>query len=109
MHELGIAQEIIEIVCDRAEGAAVKRIVVHVGKLSAVLPDALRFCFPLCAEGTLAAGAELEIVEPLGLARCRWCQSHVELDRPWGQCGCGSTDLEWLSGDELRIHSMEIA
>ena len=109
MHELGITQEIVEIVCGHARGAQVKRIVLEIGMLSAVLPDAIRFCFPLCAEGTAAEGAELEIVEPPGLARCRSCGSQVKLDLPFGQCGCGSTDLELLSGEELKIQEMEVA
>ena len=33
----------------------------------------------------------------------------VELDRPFGRCGCGSSDLEWLSGDELRVRELEVA
>ena len=109
MHELGIAQEIVEIACARAKEARVKRIVVQIGKLSAVLPDAVRFCFDLCTEGTVASGAELEIIEPAGVARCRVCAEEVQLNRPFGQCGCGSTDLEWLSGDELKIQEVEIA
>jgi len=109
MHELGIAQEIVEIVCAQAGGARVKRIVLQIGKLSAVLPEAVRFCFDLCTEGTIAEGAELEIVEPAGVARCRMCNGEVMLDRPFGQCGCGSTDLEWLSGEELKIQTVEVA
>jgi hydrogenase nickel incorporation protein HypA/HybF len=109
MHELGIAQEIVEIACAQAPGAPVRRIVVQIGKLSAVLPDAVRFCFDLCTEGTSAAGAALEILEPAGVARCRGCGDEVLLERPFGQCGCGCTDLDWLSGDELRIQTVEVA
>ncbi|HZL88309.1 MAG TPA: hydrogenase maturation nickel metallochaperone HypA [Pirellulaceae bacterium] len=109
MHELGIAQEIVDIACSQAHGARVKRIVVQIGKLSAVLPDAVRFCFDLCTEDTPAAGAALEIIEPAGVARCRDCGDKVLLERPYGECGCGCTDLEWLSGDELRIQTVEIA
>jgi hydrogenase nickel incorporation protein HypA/HybF len=109
MHELGITQEIVEIACGRAGRAKVRRIVLEIGKLSAVLPDAVRFCFELCAEGTSAEGAELEIIEPPGLARCRLCGCQVSLDRPFGQCRCGSTDLEWLSGEELKIKELEVA
>ena len=36
-----------------------------------ILPDAIRFCFDLCSEGTVAEGAELEIIETPGPARCR--------------------------------------
>jgi hydrogenase nickel incorporation protein HypA/HybF len=106
---LGIAQEIVEIACARAQGARVTRIVVQIGKLSAVLPEAVRFCFDLCTEGTSAEGAALEIIEPAGVARCRACGDEVMLDRPFGQCSCSSTDLEWLSGEELRIQEMEVA
>src|SRR5262245_56721718 len=109
MHELGIAQEVGEIACAQAKGARVKRIVLQIGKLSAVLPDAVRFCFDLCTEGTAAAGADLEIIEPAGLARCRICSGQVLLDRPFGQTDCGSTDLEWLSGKELKIQMVEVA
>jgi len=108
MHELGIAQEIVEIACTQARGARVTRIVVQIGKLSAVLPDAVRFCFDLCTEGTTAAGASLEILEPEGVARCCECGGRVLLERPFGQCHCGSSDLEWLSGDELKIQAVEV-
>ena len=109
MHELGITQEIVEIACSHAQARQVKRIVLQIGKLSAVLPEAVRFCFELCAAGTAAEGAELEIEEPPGIARCRSCAAQVTLDRPFGQCGCGSSDLEWLSGEQLIIQAVEVA
>lgn len=109
MHELGITQQIVEIVLERAGEARVTRVVVEIGKLSAILPDAVRFCFELCCEGTPLSGAVLEIVEPPGRARCRACGGEVELERPFGRCGCGSSDLDWLSGMDLRIREMEVA
>ena len=108
MHELGITQEIVAIACERAAGARVRRIVVEIGKLSAVLPDAVRFCFELCSADTPAEGAELVIVEPPGLARCRACAAQVTLEGPLGQCGCGSADLEWLSGEQLCVTELEV-
>lgn len=108
MHELGITQEIIEIAEAKAEGAKVRKLVIEIGKLSAVLPDAVRFCFEVIREGTALAEAELEILEPPGRARCRQCGNEVILERPFGRCTCGGTDLEWLSGEELRIKEMEV-
>ena len=86
MHELGITQEIIDIAAAKAAGALVRRIVIEIGKLSAVLPDAIRFCFEVCREGTALAEAELEILELPGRARCRVCAADVVLDRPFGRC-----------------------
>ncbi|HXG13005.1 MAG TPA: hydrogenase maturation nickel metallochaperone HypA [Gemmataceae bacterium] len=109
MHELGLTQEIIAIVAEHARGAQVRRVVVEIGKLAAVLPDAVRFCFDLCSQGTVAEGAVLEIIETPGRARCRACGAEVILEQPFGVCGCGNTDLEWLSGEELRVREMEVA
>jgi hydrogenase nickel incorporation protein HypA/HybF len=108
MHELGIAMRVIELAVESSAGARVSRIVLEVGKLAAVLPDALRFCFAAAAEGTPAEGARLEIVEVPGRALCRACGGSVELLRPFGRCSCGGSDLEWLSGEELRIKEMEV-
>ena len=108
MHELGIVQEIIALVTERAGGAKVTRVVLEIGKLTAVLPDAVRFCFDLCSEGTAAEGAELEIIETPGRARCRACGAGVTLDRPFGRCACGGSDLEWLAGEELKVKEIEV-
>jgi hydrogenase nickel incorporation protein HypA/HybF len=108
MHELGIAQEVVALVVEH-EVRKVTKVVLEIGKLSAILPDAIRFCFDLCSEGTVVAGAQLEIIEVPGRARCRDCNGEVVLDRPFGRCECGGSDLEWLSGEELRVKEYEVS
>ena len=108
MHELGLALEVVDSVQARVRGARVKRVVLEVGALTAVLPDALRFCFDLSTAGTSMTGATLDIVERPGLARCRACGSELALTRPFGRCACGGTDLDWLAGDQLTILEVEI-
>src|SRR5687767_4920697 len=98
MHELGITYEVVSMACERAAGAKVKHIVLEIGKLSAVMPDAVRFCFELCTAGTPAEGATLEIVETPGRGRCRQCNEEVVLERPLGRCQCGSSDLDGIAG-----------
>lgn len=109
MHELGVTQEIVAVVTERAGGRKIKRIVLDIGKLSCVLPDAVRFCFDLCAEGTAAEGAELTIRQPPGRGRCRVCANEFDMERILARCACGSSDVEWLTGEQLTIASMEIA
>jgi hydrogenase nickel incorporation protein HypA/HybF len=108
VHELGITQEVVAIAVEHARGRRVRRVVLEIGKLSSVLPDAVRFCFDLCAEGTPVEGAALEIVEIPGRGRCRVCGHEVPLERPFGQCACGNTDLEWLAGGDLRVCELEL-
>jgi hydrogenase nickel incorporation protein HypA/HybF len=109
MHEMAIVQEIVDVVLHQAPGARIKRVVLEIGMLSLVLPDAVRFCFDLCCEDTPMAGATLEIVTIPGLAQCRDCSAHVTLVTPLGLCPCGSSSLEWLAGEELKIKQVELA
>lgn len=108
MHELAITQSIVETVAERAGPAKVLRVVVEIGKLSGVAPDAVRFCFDLCAESSTLEDAALEIREIEGLARCRDCAAQFPIAE-WGSlCACGSADLELARGQELNIREVEI-
>jgi hydrogenase nickel incorporation protein HypA/HybF len=55
MHELSIAMSLVELATEEAERRGASRVSalhVHVGPLSGVVSDALRFSFTLAAEGT---------------------------------------------------------
>jgi hydrogenase nickel incorporation protein HypA/HybF len=108
MHELALALDVIDAATERCGGQPVKRVVLEIGKLSAVLPDALSFCFELAAEGSLVEGASLDILETPGSGRCRACGAVVAMEHPLARCACGVSDLEWLSGEELRIVEIEL-
>lgn len=108
MHEMGITRNIVSIVSERAKSVKVKRVRLEVGTLSAVMPEALLFCFDVVAKGTVLEGAELEIIEIVGTATCRDCGLHVELEDLVSKCTCGSRDLERTSGEELNIKEMEL-
>jgi hydrogenase nickel incorporation protein HypA/HybF len=109
MHELALVEDILAAAEARAAGSRVTRITLEVGKLSTALPDALRFCFQLATEGTFAEGALLDIVEVPGSGRCLACGATVEMHAPLAQCSCGGAQLEWLSGEGLKVTSMEVA
>ena len=108
MHELSITQSIVEACAERAGGTAVGRVTIEVGRLTCVMPDALRFCYKVCTEGTSLAGSELEIIEIAGRARCRACGEELALNDLLAPCGCGSHDLQYLAGEDLRIREMEL-
>ena len=108
MHELAITESVVSTVVDCVGGKIVTRVVLEIGVLSGVVPDALRFSFELCTAGTLLEGAVLEIVDVAGRARCRACGAEVELPDLIAVCTCGGIDLELLSGNELRIREVEV-
>ena len=108
MHEMGITRNIVSIVAEHAKSKKVTRVRLEVGKLSAVMPDALLFCFDVVAKGTVLEGAKLEIIEVVGRAKCRNCGAEVELHDLVSACVCGSRDLNRISGEELNIKEMEL-
>ncbi|MFJ8860327.1 hydrogenase maturation nickel metallochaperone HypA [Streptomyces sp. NPDC102451] len=108
MHELAITQSVVDSVCERAAGRPVHSVRVRVGVLTAVVPDSMQFCFGLVAEGTVAAGARLEIDQPPGSGRCRTCAIEFTLTDLILLCPCGSADVEITSGQELQIVSMKV-
>ena len=110
MHELGITENIVAIAVEYAAGLPVINLTLEIGQLSAVMPEAIRFCFDVCSQGTVLEGATLEIIEVPGLGRCRQCGTETSLAQPWGICDrCGSVELEIIQGEELKIKEMEVA
>ena len=109
MHELGITANIVAIASEYAEGLPVKQVTLEIGKLSAVMPDAIRFCFDVCCQDTVLEGATLEIIEVAGLGCCRNCGTEISLHQPFGICDrCGSVELEIIQGEELKIKELEV-
>ena len=108
MHELSITQGVIESVCDAVPDGQVIRVTLEIGRLSGVVPDSVRFCFDICAQGTRLEGAALEILEVSGRARCGSCQRELDVEELVAVCPCGNPFLEVLRGQELRIKTVEV-
>ena len=109
MHELGITQSIVETCADRAAGVKVLRVTLEIGQLTAVMPEAIRFCFDVCTAGTSLDGAALHIVAIPGRGRCRACLREMAMQDFLVRCDCGSIDIECIAGEALRIKNMEVA
>lgn len=108
MHELALTRSVVALALEHAGGARITRVVLEIGELSGVLADAMRFCFDVCTRGTAAEGAILEVRAVPGRGRCRSCGAEFPLDRPFGTCPCGSTDVELTAGTELRLRELEV-
>jgi hydrogenase nickel incorporation protein HypA/HybF len=109
MHELAITESIVAAVAERMGDAPIRRLKVEIGRLSGVVPDAVRFCFELAAAGTTLEGAVLEIDEPAGRMRCRSCGLEFDTDDVIALCACGGVGGEAVRGAELRIREVEVA
>ena len=109
MHELAIAESLVEMVTERLPGSTVTGVHLEIGALSGVVPDAIRFCFDLATDGTDLAGAELVITEDPAHCMCHSCGFEFQPDSPIVLCACGSADVAVLRGEDLRILSVSVA
>ncbi len=112
MHEMGLAQNILDIVLRTAAANGARRVVrvkLRAGQLRAIVPEQLRFCFEFVAKDSLAEGAELAVqVVPIR-SRCRGCAAEFEVEAFRVVCpGCGGGDLDILQGKELLVENIEI-
>ena len=76
MHEMGIAIQILNIVNQSMppdEDLKVKSIHLRVGKLTAIVPQSLKFCMEVVTKDTRAQGAELVFTEVPVQAECKEC------------------------------------
>jgi hydrogenase nickel incorporation protein HypA/HybF len=112
MHEMSLAEGILRIIEDQtAKGgiARVLRVRLEVGRLAGVECEALRFAFDVVMRGSLAEGAELEILEPPGLGWCLDCAATVPVDALYDPCPqCGGFHVQPSGGRELRVLDLEI-
>lgn len=114
MHEMGIAMQIVEMsiasIPEEMKNVQVERVNLKVGKLAAVIPGSLRFCFDIVAKDTPLSGAKLQIEEVPVIVKCNECNQESIIKELFFRCGaCSSGSIEILSGRELDIESIEIA
>jgi hydrogenase nickel incorporation protein HypA/HybF len=110
MHELGLCEAIVEAVERRAAGRRVTGVRVRAGALHRVVEPALEQAFPLAAAGTVAEGAQVDLViVPLRVA-CRDCGQQEETADPLAACAaCGGVDLDVSGGEEFVLESVRYA
>ncbi len=111
---MGIAMQIVEIstasIPADLMGAQVEKVNVKIGKLSAVVPESLRFCFQIVSQDTPLCNASLIIEEIPIVIKCLDCNIEWTIDEPIFSCQkCNGGAVDIVSGRELDISSIEIA
>jgi hydrogenase nickel incorporation protein HypA/HybF len=106
MHEMALAEGILDIVlsyADKNEAKKVTEISVLVGEMTGVVDESLEFCFT-----SIAKGAKLILKRIPLVARCLECGKETKIERYNFTCPhCGSLRMETISGRELRVESLE--
>jgi hydrogenase nickel incorporation protein HypA/HybF len=112
MHELSIAQSIVDIVSENVAPGDMNRvrsIQVRIGTMAGVVADSLLFCFDAVAAEAGLNRASLSIVPVPLVARCGNCGATAEIEPTLFRCGsCNGSDLTVLSGREMTVSEVEL-
>jgi len=113
MHEVGIMQSALDMAQEKtraAGGTKIHRILLRVGTLSGVVPDALRFAYEGLRGETLACDANLEIEEIPVKCWCQICELEFSPGQAPFECPrCHETSGQLRQGNELELTSLEIS
>ncbi len=112
MHELSIAQALIDAATKEAANVGATRVTklaCRVGCLRQVDATLLTDAFELARAGSIAADAEL-VVTSVGMhLDCASCSHAVDLDTWRFECPrCQARDIKLSGGDELELTSLEL-
>lgn len=119
MHEASLVEGMLGLAVHAAEEfhaanpgspkPKIKEIICEAGLLACFEPDALRACFEVLSEGTIAEGAELVVkTAPLACA-CGACGHRFKLFRRHFVCPrCQSDDVNFSGGSGLVIQAINV-
>ena len=112
MHELSVLEGLLELMEDQARSSGftrVKRVILGIGQLSCVEPEAMTFCFASVVAGTLAEDAALEINQIPGAGRCPACDREVPMSSRLDPCPhCGRYQLQVTAGSDIRLEALDV-
>jgi hydrogenase nickel incorporation protein HypA/HybF len=112
MHEISIAESILDIVQEKAReqnACSVQVIKVRLGEFTTIVREALEFAFEVVRQGTLAENACLEIEFITMVLHCVVCDATTQpefgIRLVCARCGF---PLKIVAGEELQIEYIEI-
>jgi len=112
MHEISLCESVVQLIEEQAvkqQFTRVKTVWLEIGALAGVETDAMYFSFEAVAEGSIADGAKLEIIDVAGEAFCPPCNSSVPVHARYDACPkCDHCPLEITAGEEMRIKELEV-
>ncbi len=113
MHELSIAQNIVEIVEQQvspADRGVVKKVKMKIGEMAGIVSDSLEFCFSAITADTFLKDARLHIDQIPFTINCNTCGVAAASAVGVVVCPqCGGADTTIIGGTELQVTEIELA
>ena len=112
MHEMAIAQGILDIVLKTAaehNGKKVTGVTLRIGQMTQIEPESLKFGFAALSIGSIADGAEITINSMPLVGQCDSCKQQFSIEKYCFLCPyCNSASVTLISGRELAVEYLEV-
>lgn len=112
MHEMSLAERVVQIIEEQARQQAFRRVRemrLEIGRLAGVEVEALRFALEVVSRGTLADGARITIIDTAGEGWCLECSAAVPLAARFDPCPhCGGYGVQPTAGTEMRVKELDV-
>lgn len=112
MHELSIAQSIVELAEETAKkekAGSIQSIEIEIGALSGVVLRALEFAMNVTIKNTMLENSKINFVIIRGVAECNNCKKEFETNKLLALCpNCEKANFKIIDGKQLRITSLTI-
>ena len=111
MHEMSIAQSILDIVTGEAakhNAEKVANIRIVAGELRGIVDSHLNYYFQFVSKDTIAEGAQLDITILPVKAECDKCDLVFDVEEFKYECPkCGNKEVETVQGLELMVKDFD--
>lgn len=112
MHEMSIAEGILDIAMDYAEknhAHKINEVGLKLGEMSGVEVESLEFSFRMLVKGTIAEGAKLTIKHVPLMGQCSKCGKTFHINHYDFWCPeCKDGVLKTISGREMQVEYLEV-
>jgi hydrogenase nickel incorporation protein HypA/HybF len=109
MHEFSLTQNLLDIALKNADSKRIVHVNLLIGPFSDEREESIQFYWRDLSKGTLGEGAELHFQRVKAEMKCLECGGTFNLEDDASLCVyCQSDRLQLLSGDEVRLESIDV-
>ena len=112
MHELPVAQNILDIALKHADSAQAKKVLaihITIGQLASVVDESIQFYWDMISEETIAQGAQLQFKRIPAELRCKDCEQRFPPNGKDFQCpNCEGYQVAIVAGEEFFMEAIEV-
>jgi hydrogenase nickel incorporation protein HypA/HybF len=109
MHELSLTQNLLDLALKHAESKKILSVNLLMGQFSDEREESIQFYWDELANGTPAQGARLHFEHVDAEMKCLQCATVFHPEDETSLCpSCQSHRLQLISGDDVRLQSIDV-